>query len=325
MTTRERTTATPLFALVAACCGLVACADYTVETTVNADGSGLREVWVKATDAPDSPAEREEFVALTHLSQREGWTHGFSVESDGDTVFTFHKSTPVPDLASWSDISGTLTIDGTTSAYAQERVGYVRLGDVRFRNSVRVARGRTSDGTTTVRYQETFTWEQALEVLGEVMVRSLDAQMVRRFPRLAPEERGQIAGAFRTRFWMMVDAGILDEGADEEALTAEMARATAEQAARVLRPRYPETSESDLEALVLDVVGGDEISDEVDQKLPGVDLGFNTSIVFRLRLPGEVTSSNAHRDDDGVLVWEFGPDDTLLAPVEIRAESVVGR
>ena len=296
MTTRERTTATPLFALVAACCGLVACADYTAETTVNADGSGLREVWVKATDAPDSPAEREEFVALTHLSQREGWTHGFSVESDGDTVFTFHKSTPVPDLASWSGVSGSLTIDGTTPAYAQERVGYVRLGDVRFRNSVRVARGRTSDGTTTLRYQETFTWEQALDVLGEVMVRSLDAQMVRRFPRLAPEERGQIAGAFRTRFWMMVDAGILDEG-----------------------------SESDLEALVLDVVEGDEISDEVDKKLPGVDLGFNTSIVFRLRLPGEVTSSNAHRDDDGVLVWEFGPDDTLLAPVEIRAESVVGR
>jgi hypothetical protein len=325
MTTHGPMTPTRLLALATACSALVACADYTVETTVYADGSGLREVWVKATDAPDSPAEREQFLALTHLSQREGWTHGFSVGADGDTAFTFHKSTAVPDLASWSGVSGGLTIDGSIPAYADEHIGYVRLGDVGFRNTVRVARGRTSDGTITLRYEETFTWEQALDALGEAIVRSLDAHLVRRFPRLAPEERGQIEGAFRTRFWMMVDAGILEEGADEERLTAEMARATAEQAARVLRPRYPETSVSELEALILDALEGEATSLEVDERLPGVNLGFNTSIVFRLRLPGEVTSSNSDREDDGVLVWEFGPDDTLLAPVEIRAESVVGR
>ncbi|UCC25549.1 MAG: hypothetical protein JSU98_00365 [Gemmatimonadales bacterium] len=324
MINRILTTSTRHLAVAGACAALAACADYTVETTLRADGSGVREVRVEVTDAPDSQEARQDFLAVTHLTEADGWIPGFHVESDGDTVFTFYRTTEVPNLAAWAQISGTVAIDGTIPAHADDRVGYVRLGDVRFHNTVRVARGRTSDGTTTLRYEETFTWEQALDILVEALVQSLDDQLDRRFPRLAPAERGQIAGTFRTRFWMMVDAGILDEGADEEALTGEMARTTAEQAARVVRPRYPDTSVGELETLILDVVEGDEIFMDVERKIPGVDLGFNTAIVFRLRLPGEVTDHNAEREEEGVLVWEFGPDDTLLAPVEIRAEAVVG-
>ena len=138
MIDRILTTSTRPLAVAGACAVLAACVDYTVETTLRADGSGVREVRVEVSDAPESPAARQEFLAVAHLSEGEGWVPGFHVESDGDTVFTFYKTTEVPDLAAWGQVSGTLTIDGTTPAHADERVGYVRLGDVRFRNTVRV-------------------------------------------------------------------------------------------------------------------------------------------------------------------------------------------
>jgi hypothetical protein len=311
-------------ATAAACIPLAACIDYTVETTVRPDGGGIREIHVEATDLPDDARRRDAYLSVTHLSEARGWTHERGAKEDGDSVFTFHRRTDVPDLTAWSTVSGDLTIDAGLPADADERVNYVRIGDVRFANNVRVGRGVTSDGTTTITYLETFVWEQALDLVAEFVVTGADRLVAERFPRLTPEERGQISGAFRTRIWMMVDAGILEEGADEEALTDEAIQAAAQQVQRVLRRRYPEAAREEIEELLREALEGDEVGDEFEHLTPGVDLGWNTSIEFRLRLPGEVTSSNADREEDGVLVWEFGPDDALLTPVEIRAEAVVG-
>lgn len=307
------------------CVSLAGCGiDYAVETTVRPDGSGVREIHVEATDPPDDVRKREAYRTVAHLSEAEGWTHEVRLNENGDSVFTFHRRTDVSDLAGWSGVSGDLTIDAALPADADERVNYVRIGDVAFRNTLRVGRGVTSDGTTTIDYRETFVWEESLDLELEYLVTGMDRVFAERFPRLTSEERGQIAGAFRTRLWMMVDAGILEEGADLEAMMTEAVQATAMHAQRVLRRRYPEVTTEELDELVRDVLEDEDGQEEVKDLTPGLDFGNKTSIVFRLRLPGEVTSSNADRVEDGVLVWEFRPGDAQLSPVEIRAEAVVG-
>ena len=52
--------------------------------------------------------------------------------------------------------------------------------------------------------------------------------------------------------------------------------------------------------------------------------GLNTSVVFRLNLPGTVSTTNASGRDGTTLTWKFSPLDKLTSPVEIFAESVVG-
>ena len=59
----------------------------------------------------------------------------------------------------------------------------------------------------------------------------------------------------------------------------------------------------------------------LDELVPGLTLSLNTSIIFRLNMPGRVMDSNAHETDGTTLVWEFSPNDAIQAPIEIYAES----
>ena len=69
---------------------------------------------------------------------------------------------------------------------------------------------------------------------------------------------------------------------------------------------------------------GDEVERLFEEMLPGLNLGFSTEVVFRLKLPGTVTTDNADSRDGGTLQWKFSPTHHLTAPVEIFAEAVVG-
>lgn len=318
-TTRRARTA---LAILAVALGPSACTDYILETTVHADGSGVREERVEVGENENVSITPERYLALMHLSRNEGWSRSRGVNANDDSVEVFLRRQAVPDLASWSDVSGSFRIDAADGARSAERVGYVRLGEVRFRNAIQVGRGRTSDGTTIISYRETFTWDQAVDALVEFLVSRFDASLSRQYPRLSPEERGQIVGSFRARIWMAVADGLLADDSDEDAILDKVAADLALPGGRVLATRYPGEGPEELEHLVGSVFE-DEQLEGMAELLPGLDLGFNAHIVFRLNLPGEVRDSNAHRVEGTTLVWEFGPADAMEAPVELRAESVV--
>lgn len=46
---------------------------------------------------------------------------------------------------------------------------------------------------------------------------------------------------------------------------------------------------------------------------------------FRLTLPGTVSTTNASEREGNTLTWKFSPLDNFTGPVEVFAESVVGR
>lgn len=304
--------------------GPSACTDYLVETSLNPDGSGVRVERIEVTENEDVEASPADYPLVMHTTPEEGWAHSVRVDSDGDTVQVFDRRLPVRDLSSWSRLSGGFRIDGTTPAKSGTRLGYVTLGEVRFRNAVRVGRGEVSDGTTTFSYRETFTWARAVDALVEFFMVDMDKALANRYPLLSQAERGQVVGFARARYWVALEEGLLGDDSDEEQLLTDAARRTAEQAVKTVSVRYPTEKEGALEALLSEVLLDDDRFIAFTRELPGLDLAFNANIVLRLNMPGTVTDSNAHDRDGTTLVWEFGPADALLTPIEIYAESVIG-
>ena len=247
------------------------------------------------------------------------------VEDDGETIHHFQRRTVVDDLAAWSDLSGRVRISGAVLDKAGREIGYVSLGEVQFRNAVHLRRAADSDGNISFAYRETFTWERAVDAIAESLMEDLDQALHSRYPGLSAEERGQIVGFARARFWVAVDEGLLSGDGEEDTLLSEAAERTADQGLKLVRQRYPEESIESLTGLLSEVLveSDDRLVSLLEEELPGLNIAFNSEIIFRLNMPGRITDSNAHERDGNTLVWEFGPGDALHTPVEVFAESVM--
>jgi hypothetical protein len=188
-----------------------------------------------------------------------------------------------------------------------------------------VAVAHRSDGTTLVTYRESFLWDQAADALVESLVQDLDGTLAQRYPRLTGAERASILGFARARIWVAGDEGLFT-GENESEAIARAADKTAEQAVKIVRVHYPEAKSDTLRQIVADLLDDkdERISRIFEETLPGLNLGLNTSVVFRLTLPGTVSTTNAPERDGNTLSWTFSPLDNLTGPVEVFAESVVG-
>jgi hypothetical protein len=94
----------------------------------------------------------------------------------------------------------------------------------------------------------------------------------------------------------------------------------------IVRAKYPNASEDALRKrldLFSDEFEGGEPTERLDYLLPGMSQAGG-EVIFRLSMPGRVTTTNAHEREGNILIWEFNTDDALSAPVVLVAESVVG-
>ena len=305
------------------------CMEYTIETTLHADGSGERVVQLEVKDAGDRSElglSAQDFRSLMFVTEGQGWDHHTQVDS-GDTTNVFRRERRVTDLGSWSKLNDDVRISGSLPSRSSETIGYLTLGDVQFRNRVLVGQTTKSDGNASFNYVETFLWENALEAIIEVMVAELDKAFMDGYPNLSDRARGEILGFGRARFWEAAESGVFDENEDDWDLIWESTfERVAAQALKVVREGYPNAEDEDLRERT-DLFSGilDERTNEsFEGTFPGLDLSFSAEISFRLTMPGEVTSTNAHERDGNILVWTFGPGDAMRAPVLLVAESVVG-
>jgi hypothetical protein len=314
--------------LVAGSLGIGGCTEYRIETTLNADGSGVRNekmIVEPFEDEADNDRFRANFGYLMFATEDFRWTHRQEVD-DGDTVHVFLRQTQVRNLDSWVNLSGTVHIAGTSHADADFRVGSVRLGDVHFRNRVRLERGRVAEGTSYT-YRETFYWEDLADLLVEYMVREYTDAVAVKYPDLSPVQRGELEGLVTGAVWFAVSQGLFEASGDEEAeLLLALTDATAGRAAGIVQRRYPDATTGFFADLLEKIQGNDdELEKFIKTRLPGVELAINSEILFRLSMPGRVLSSNAHDRDGNTLIWKFVPGDALTAPLEIHAESIVAR
>jgi hypothetical protein len=301
------------------------CTKYTIETTLNPNGSGVRNETMRVTENEDVQVTPTEFRELMFATDRSEWDSKFELD-DGDTVRVFERQTRVRNLESWSNLNDQVRISGALPANARSSVGFVTLGDVQFRNRVRVTRGPGSDGSTFYTFEESFIWENGWDVIVELVVSELDRVLAVKYPKLTDHDRGEIVGFARARLWALVDDGFFQaSGAEEERLLTVAVDRTTEHAAKVIRPRYPNEGEDAIRDVVHDLITleDDDVERQFDGTVPGLNLGLNTNIIFRLKMPGIVDQSNADKVDGEFLVWEFDPTEALAYPVEISARSVV--
>lgn len=314
--------------LAAALLGLVGCVEYTIDTTVNPDGSGLRREKMDVGENEDVHVSPEDFLDMMYAGADQGWTHHPGVDEKGDSVQVLERRIQIPDLSAWPRLNDRVRIAATPAARAANTVGYVRLGNVRFRNSVEVGTGTLSDGGTSYTYRETFGWEDGVDVIVEFLMTDLDRRLAAKYPALPAYERGEVVGFARACLWAAVNEGYFQaEGSEEERLLTTAIDRTAEQGIKIIRMRYPGESEAFLRDATRQLYSENDepLEGFLTETVPGLNLALNTEIAFRLRMPGEVISSNAHETDGDVLVWNFGPIDALTVPVEIQARSVVRR
>lgn len=308
------------------------CVEYTIETRLEADGSGARreEMVVDASADSDESGGSEhrlsndDFVQLMSVGQDDGWKHSLRVE-DADTMHVFERETQVRDLAAWSELSGKVHIAGATSASAGSRVGPIDLGDVHFRNSVHVEWGSVPGGRSYT-FRETFSWENVLDALVEWYAQYVDKTVASQYSELTAQERGEIAGLVKGGLWSAIDQGLLDAGGeDEERLVSAFIKRAAGQSIRIIRRRHPDADEMAFERMLRQLYEDeqDNLAAFIATDLPGVELAANSEIVYRLDMPGRVTESNSHDHDGATLIWKFGPGDAVTVPVEIFARSVV--
>ena len=328
MQSRETYRGASITGLAALLVSLSGCIEYQIETTLHADGSGVRlekMIVEEFEDEADNERFRTNFGYLMFVTEDFRWDHRQEVQ-DGDTLQIFVRETEVRDLASWTNLSGKVHIAGTIGS-STASIGNVALNDVHFRNRVRVESGRVSEGTSFT-YRESFYWENLADALIEYLVQSFADSVVTVYPDLSPEQRVELEALVRGSAWFAVGQGLFDAGGDEEkALLSALAQRTASRAERIVERRYPDVQEEFFEG-VLERIYDDEddrFEGFLKERLPGVELAINSEIVLRLNMPGRVTSSNAHDRDGGTLIWEFAPGDAVTAALEIVAESVVER
>jgi hypothetical protein len=304
--------------------GLAGCMDYTFETTLESDGSGVRVERMEVTRHDDLPLTESEFRALTGATPERGWRVSSGVDEDGDTTWVFERRHEVRELAGWSEPTPRTLIEGATPDLAERRLGYVRLGDVAFRSSIQVGVSRQSDGTTLITYRERFLWDHVADVIVEFMLRDLEGALETRYPDLTASERGAIMGFARACLWTAGEEGLFF-GENEDAAVARAVERTAAHALKIVRTRHPRADGDELHAMLTDLLAGQgEDAERIFARtLPGLNLGFNTSVVFRLTLPGRITTTNTARREGNTLEWRFSPIDDIGTPIEVFAEAVI--
>lgn len=310
---------------------LTGCVEYRIETTVSEDGGGVRSEEMLVDESGDTTISLtpEQFVALLNLGPDRGWSHSSELR-DGDTVQVFKREKRVADAAGWSALSGDVRIDGALPRPAEPGGSAtgpntdVPLPDVRFRNIVEVTTHQEA-GSRVYTYRETFTFDGVIDAIIENRLATFRSAIDDRYRDLDPGVRGELIGLGRAGLRTVVDLGILDTEhpeRDDDRIEATVGRITAE-AERLLRRHRPTENMDPLVWAMrgLLVEGGEADEEFIERNYPGAHVAANTGIRFRLHMPGNVVSSNAHERDDDALVWEFGPWDAAVLPVEIHAES----
>lgn len=311
-------------ALLVPTLALWSCTLYTVETTLNADGSGVRRerMEVDQTADVDFRVSSESYRELMNVSEQDGWSYRKEVQ-DGDEIHVLTREARVRNLSGWSDLSRRIHISAAVDRGSGGAAGDSRYTNVGFWNSVQVGSSQTPDGRTYT-FRERFYWENLVDVLIEYMLEDFRGGLQVRYPALEPEQRGELIGLVKGALWTAVEEGLWDMSESERAreFAPLMGRLTA-QALRIVRVRYPrEDSSFFTHAFTsLFVHDDDEAEDFLEERLPGVALAGNTEIVVRLDMPGQVVDSNAHERDGSTLVWKFSPLDAIRTPIEVFAES----
>ena len=300
-----------LLAMLTLLCSMAGCQHYSVEVTLEADGSG-RRVCELACDAPGPTPE----AAISHfregfsLAEAAGWRR---VEREGEPQrLVFRREQELAGAADWSRFDGEIAVPGRADG---------RATGVLYTNSVRVE-AASEGGQRTLSYRERFEWRGILPAASALIAELGAAALATDYPALDEPARAELRGLLTGAALRFI--ALEQEDAGEPAYTTFLA-ALAEQARRVVARQYPDAAAPAIAERLHAVLrgAGEQGNAFFTERLPGLDLVATTDLSFRLTLPGPVLESNADRVEGNTAIWQFGLSNALLEPVQLYAKARV--
>lgn len=316
---------------------LFGCHELTIESTVRADGSGVRTMLLVVPEDPDGePITLDEYRAFMNITDEvqlraDGkqiqtigkWVYELEKKQEGDSeriTHRFHREDRPGELEDWARQSGDVHIFAST----EEK----KYANVAFRNTIEMSTGVGPD-RRTITYRERFYWTGLVEAIIDYQIDGFRAPLMRNYPRLEPESVGEIIGFTKAAFWSAADQGILTMGDTErDEAFGPLAYRVKAHAMRVVRRHHPDADDAFFEDFVRRVFFDRNETDDdfFDNHALGALLASGLGIVVKLNLPGSVVDSNAHKREGTTLVWRFTGEDALAGEVELyaRAELLSG-
>lgn len=307
------------------------CHELTIQSAVNADGSGVRTMVLEVEEDPqDEDITLDEYRALMNVSdegtpaaggtaQTTGhWIHESEKKENGASdkiVHRFRREDRPKDLDDWARQSGDVHIIASTTEK--------KYANVAFRNAIEVSTG-VGPGGGTVTYRERFFWTGVVEAVIDYQLEEFRAPLMRNFPHLEPESVGEIMGFTTAAFWSAADQGIFAMGDTEREETfGPLADRVKNHAMKVVHRQYPDADDAFFEDFVRQVfMDRDEVDDTFFEKHAlGALLAMGLSVVVRVELPGSVVDSNADKREGKTLVWHFTGEDALAGAIELYARA----
>jgi hypothetical protein len=318
-------------AVLAAALLLAGCHEMKVQTTLNTDGGGVREMTLQVeVDEGDTTMTLDDYRQLMNVTEARGWSHKQTrrkAKESGEvtTRHSFARREKAANIVELAGMTGDIHIVGSNRN--------TRFEDVYFINSIDVETGMSPRGRT-LSYRETFSWTGMTEALLDYRLERFRPQLQRTHPTLHAAAVDEWFAFFKGSFLAAVDDGIFDLEKEERA------RRFAKSIDRVVSYATDmiERNESGVgDSLVVRAVRSVFVEwDEFDQTaedmdLMGVVLATVLDLTVRVDVPGRIVQTNADRREQytdahagrQVLVWDIDPTAAVTAPIEIYVKSEI--
>ena len=314
-----------LLAAVATSLSLIGCHKMKVQTTLNADGSGVRDMELTIeVDEGDTTMTLSDYRQLMNVTRERGWSHETSrkkSEKSGQ-IKILHKFTTeerASNIFELAEMSGDIHIIGTNHN--------PRFDGVCFDNSIYVETGMSPRGRILL-YRETFSWTGMVEALLEYRLEQYRPPLKQHYPRFEAGEVDEWFGFFKGSFMAAVDDGVFDLDRDERARRfGESINRVAAYAMDMIHRENPKANDSlVVQAAKSMFVDWDKFDDTAgDMDLMGVVLATVLDLTVRVDVPGIIVETNADRREvysdplagRQVMVWDIDPNRAATKPIEI--------
>lgn len=291
------------------------CKQYSIDVTINEDGSGARLVELSTSTIGEDDLEMslDEFLRLFNLDEKHGWKmRREAKEGEQHEKYIFTLDRTAKHISSWQAMSGDFNVRGTLEKGPLE--------DISFHNEIEVER---SDGNT-ITYRETLAWNKLKESVVDMSAAFFSETLAQEYPFLSKHDLDMIKNFL---------AGIITivwyaEEVAEDKITDEIcSQAAGDYIAYLIKEKHPDKDLSGLAETIDRIINdeGEEYLDRIlQEKLPGVYLAGHTAIALKVTMPGEIIDSNANKVEGNTAIWEF---DLMLAPlnhpIEIHVRSKI--
>jgi hypothetical protein len=296
------------------------CNEYMVETKVNEDGSGTRNMVFSMDPNQDELGEMDEngYARMFGIVSDSQWKISTSADklevntTSGKRTFLFESS--IDGVEDWSKLDGSISVRGSL-----EESDY---SGIFFSNTVMLETGITTSGRSYT-YRESFKWTGLVETVVDFQADAYAKRMKEDFPHLDESSVAELRGIMAGH--LLVSVRYLDIWNEGDEDIHKVALSVGKAAEKIVIRAGRKVNTEHIYDVARIYVGDEEsvIEPFLEKNLPGVIYAGLTDVKINLVLPGQVLETNGRVQDDGSVEWKMHLMEALGDRVEFFARSEI--